>query len=111
MIATDEKSVNIHADRHVTLDFTAPEILPCGETSVVVLLFPGAAASGSTDIAELGKRPSPKEMLKEAEKIWAWQRSHPKEMEGALRTLQESGPLFGGVDGVEFQRKIRDEWE
>lgn len=103
-----EKSVNICADRHITLNFTAPEMLPCGETSVVVLFFPGATASRSADSTELGKRPGTKEMLEEAEKIWTWQRSHPKEMEGALRALQESGPLFGGV---EFQRKIRDEWE
>ncbi|MDR3122825.1 MAG: hypothetical protein LBU16_03490 [Treponema sp.] len=26
------------------------------------------------------------------------------------RKCQEGGPILGGIDGMEFQRRIRDEW-
>jgi hypothetical protein len=28
-----------------------------------------------------------------------------------FRECQEGGPIFGGIDGLKYQRKCRDEWE
>ncbi|GHV11669.1 hypothetical protein FACS189491_03310 [Spirochaetia bacterium] len=49
--------------------------------------------------------------LLEAEEKTAWRKAHPKEFKEKMRKLREGGPLFGGIDGVTYQRKIRDEWE
>jgi hypothetical protein len=57
MVMTLEKTVEIDADRHISLDFTAPETLPCGETQVVVLFIPGTAAAGA---GKSGGEPHPK---------------------------------------------------
>ena len=57
------------------------------------------------------KSPSTEEMLAEAEKIWAYNRAHPEEVRATLQRVQDSAPLFGDVDGVAYQRQIRDEWE
>jgi hypothetical protein len=48
MVMTLEKTVEIGADRHISLDFTVPETLPCGETQIVVLFIPGTAAVGAS---------------------------------------------------------------
>jgi hypothetical protein len=52
--------------------------------------------------------------LKEAEDRALRERTDPvyrEQIMAALAKCQEGSPLFGGIDGVEFQRKIRDEWE
>jgi hypothetical protein len=51
MVMTLEKTVEIGADRHVSLDFTIPETFPCGETQIVVLFIPGTAAAGAGSLA------------------------------------------------------------
>jgi hypothetical protein len=40
----------------------------------------------------------------------AWRLAHPAEYLEKMEQCREGGPLFGRVDAVEYQRKIRDEW-
>jgi hypothetical protein len=102
-----EQTVEIPVSHRLTIE--VPREVPAGRT---ILSFTPAPDEGrKADFAALAKRPGTEEMLAEAEKIWAWNRAHPQEVKEALRELQKNGPLFSGVDGVEFQRKIRDEWE
>jgi hypothetical protein len=51
--------------------------------------------------------------LEEAGKIWDRNRAHPAELRTKLLKLRGSlSPgAFGGLDGVAYQRKVRDEWD
>jgi hypothetical protein len=51
-------------------------------------------------------------MLKGAEKTWAYTRAHPEEVRNDLRALRgctKGSPAWGGLDGVSYQRNIRDD--
>ncbi|MDR2588749.1 MAG: hypothetical protein LBC67_04915 [Spirochaetales bacterium] len=117
MIAALEKTVTIGADKHITIDLSALEGVSEGEAQVVLLVLSGTGKSMRTaaadSLAGLTKSPGTSEMLAEAEKIWAYNHAHPEEVKATLKRLKGSfsPSAFGGLDGVSYQRKIRDEWE
>jgi hypothetical protein len=47
MVMTVEQTVEIGADRRISLDLTVPETVPGGKTQVVVLFIPQTAATGT----------------------------------------------------------------
>jgi len=51
--------------------------------------------------------------LVSAEAIWAANRAHPEELKNKLHALQGclGKDAFGGMDGVTYQRKVREEWD
>ena len=51
--------------------------------------------------------------LEAAEEIWANNQARPEALRAKLQELRGSLPnaSFGGLDGVSYQRKIRDEWD
>jgi hypothetical protein len=106
---TIQQMIDVPVNRKVHLDITLPEDMPCGRTELVLDFRPSAVQAG----ASRRPRPDPalEKALRDAEEKWAYSQAHPEELKTSLKRLQENGPLFGGVDGVEFQRKIRDEWE
>jgi hypothetical protein len=106
---TIQQTIDIPASRKVHLDITLPEDMPCGRTELVLDFRPSAAHAGASGKPRLD--PILEKALREAEEKWAYNQAHPEELKTSLARLRENGPLFGGADGVEFQRKIRDEWE
>jgi hypothetical protein len=113
---TIEQTVEIPVSRRLHLDFDLPLLFPSGKAKVTVTPDEGRPADerqGAADFAGLTKRPGDEELLAGAEKIWAWNRAHPEEVKEALHNLRGSlSPAsFGGLDGVSYQRKVRDEWD
>ena len=51
--------------------------------------------------------------LESAEAIWAANRAHPEELRNKLHALYGclGKDAFGGMDGVTYQRKVREEWD
>jgi len=51
--------------------------------------------------------------LKYAREIWAVNREHSEELKAKLQNLQGSlgKTAYGGMDGIAYQRKVRDEWD
>ena len=51
--------------------------------------------------------------LKYAGEIWAVNREHPEELKAKLENLQGSlgKAAYGGMDGIAYQRKVREEWD
>jgi hypothetical protein len=86
------QTVEIPASRRLTL--TVPREVPEGR---VVLTFTPAETSVPADAGE----------------TWAWNRAHPGELQDKLRNLRGSlSPAsFGGMDGISYQRKVRQEWD
>ncbi|MDR1175046.1 MAG: hypothetical protein LBK83_06210 [Treponema sp.] len=87
-----EQTIEIPMDRRITIEI--PPEVPVGK---VILTF----------------TPAVDRVLEEAEKIWDWNRAHPGELKAKLLKLRGSlsSGSFGGMDGVSYQRKIRDEWD
>ena len=50
--------------------------------------------------------------LKYAGEIWTANRDRPEELKTTLQNLQGSlgKTAYGGMDGTEYQRKVREEW-
>jgi hypothetical protein len=88
---TIEQTVEIPADRRITIE--VPPEVPAGR---VILSF--------TPVADREREA--------AENIWDWNRAHPGELREKLLKLRGSlsAGSFGGLDGVAYQRKVRDEW-
>jgi hypothetical protein len=89
---TIERTVEIPADRRIIVE--VPPEIPAGK---VVLTF----------------TPAEDRELEKVERIWEWNRTHPGELRAKLLKLRGSLPSdsFGGLNGVAYQRKIRDEWD
>lgn len=105
-MTTIEQIVDIPADRRLRLDMPLPQNVPSGTVKIVLNFMP---AGESGPVSKLD--PELEKALEEAEKKWIYNQAHPKELKAAIERLKEHGPMFGGADGVTFQRKIRDEWE
>ena len=124
MIAALEKTVTLGADKRIMFDLSEMENISEGEARVVLLVLGGTekhanAAPKEIDgnktgsFAELTKSPDTEAMLAAAEKIWAYNRAHPEKVRATLQRLKGSLPssAFGGLDGVAYQRNVRDEWD
>ena len=51
--------------------------------------------------------------LESAEAIWAANRAHPEELRNKLQALPGclGKDAFGDMDGVAYQRKVREKWD
>jgi hypothetical protein len=105
-MTTIEQIVDIPADRHLRLDMPLPQSVPNGTVKIILNFMP-AGESGLASKLD----PELEKALGEAEQKRIYNQAHPEELKEAIEKLKEHGPMFGGVDGVTFQRKIRDEWE
>jgi hypothetical protein len=110
---TMQKTVDIPRDRHIHLDLTVPEDVPYGNTQVVLVFAPSPedVFPKTTKKPTLPEGFTPLRTLEDCKKEAA-EKTAKRIAEGRnpFKDLQEGGPLFGGIDGVEFQRRIRDEW-
>jgi hypothetical protein len=88
-----EQTVDIPASHRLVLD--VPCEIPAGP---VILTFTPARAGTA---------------MEDAGKIWTWNRTHGEELRAKLQKLRGSlsAGAFGGLDGVVYQRKVRDEWD
>jgi hypothetical protein len=106
---TIQQTIDIPASRKVHFDITLPEDALCGQAEVILDFKPVAAhgtrQAGDAELAEL---------IAEAEKRAERERTDPvyrqKVIDG-FRKAQEGGPIFGGIDGLKYQRNCRNEWE
>jgi hypothetical protein len=87
------QTVDIPANRRLTLE--VPPEVPVGRAILTFTPFTGDRA------------------LEEAGKTWAWNRAHSEEVRTKLQKLRGSLSVnaFGGLDGVAYQRKVRNEWD
>ena len=90
------QTVEIPASRRLTLD--VPYEIPTGKA--ILTFTPVSAVRNSRE-------------LENAEKIWAYNRSHSVEIKAEMLKLQGSlgENSFGGLDGVAYQQKTRSEWD
>ena len=88
-----EQTVEVPPNRQLFVE--VPKEIPVGKT---ILTF--------TPVSE-------RNQLEHAKKVWAYNRTHPKEMIAVLQKLQGclGKNAFAGLDGVAYQRKVRDEWD
>ena len=117
---TIQQTVDIPASRRLTLEI--PSEVPEGRTSVVLVLSeakekPGTPAKNQErepqDAHTFAPFPTLKELKAEAERKTAEQQAYFKATgKDPLVELRDSmhGMPFAGIDGVEYQRKMRDEW-
>jgi hypothetical protein len=101
---TIQQTIDIPADRRLYLEL--PETVPSGKCDLRLIFTP------TRSIQKLD--PSTEKMLNDAEKTWAYTRAHPEEVRNELRALRgctKGSPAWGGLDGVTYKRKIRDEWD
>jgi hypothetical protein len=87
------QTVDIPASHRLTID--VPREIPAGRAMLTFTPFTGDSA------------------LEEAGELWAWNRAHSAEVREKLQKLRGSlsANSFGGLDGVAYQRKVRDEWD
>jgi hypothetical protein len=104
---TLEQTIDIPADRKLYLEL--PETVPSGRTKVIINF---ETLSPRTVTPNPGKfSPELQAAIKEAEEKRAWRLAHPEEFKARMKKAREGGPLFGGIDGLEYQRKVRSEWD
>ncbi|MDR1148116.1 MAG: hypothetical protein LBK66_05740 [Spirochaetaceae bacterium] len=99
-----EQTVDIAADGRLRLDMALPGTVPAGRTSVV-LVFPFGEESPRRYVPE--PFPSIEELKAEAAAKYA------EMLETGIDPLARFAGCLKGVfpeDGVEYQRKMRDEW-
>ncbi|MDR2098175.1 MAG: hypothetical protein LBP37_06615 [Spirochaetaceae bacterium] len=109
---TIEQTVDIPADRHLHLDMALPKSVPGGRTRVVLAFSPADAAESPAPETHAGVyTPEP---FPSIEELKAEAAAHYAEMQ---RTGVDPLARFAGClkdvfpeDGLEYQRKIRDEW-
>jgi hypothetical protein len=112
---TIEKIVEISADRRLHLDLTLPKTVPSGKTSVV-LMFPAAETSAPSE--QETPPPYTMEPFPTIEELKAEARQKTAER---FAEMEKTGidPLarFAGClkdvfpeDGLEYQRRMREEW-
>jgi hypothetical protein len=100
-----EQTIDIAADRRLHLDMTLPETVPSGRTSVVLLFL---SDNKSPRLYTPEPFPSIEELKAEADRKAAERFADP-----SGDSLQKYCGCLKDVfseDGVEYQRKIRDEW-
>jgi hypothetical protein len=114
-MTTIEKTVDISADRRLQLDLTLPKTVPSGKTNIVLVF-------SSTETFGFDVRESPPpymtepfpaigELMVEAERK-AVERFAEMEKTG-VDPLQKYCGILKDVfpeDGLEYQRRMRDEW-
>jgi hypothetical protein len=108
---TIQRTVDIPADRRLSLDFTVPETIPAGKARVTVLLD-NAATQDTDPLARLLSQPSPtiEEIKAEAARKTKERLADPsRDSLNRYAGCLADSPAFEG-DAVAIQRKMRDEW-
>jgi hypothetical protein len=112
---TIQRTVDIPADRHLMFDLTVPETIPAGKAQVLVVLADNSAPqdTGPLDRLLAHKFPTIEEIKAEAAQKAAKReaaiKATGKDPIMELRDSFKHAP-FAGVDGVAYQREMRDEW-
>lgn len=91
-----EQTVEIPPNRRLFVD--VPSEVPVGRT--ILTYTPVSTISINRDIES-------------AKKVWAYNQTHSNEIKEKLDKLKGSlgSSAFNGLDGVAYQRKVRDEWD
>jgi hypothetical protein len=113
MTKTIERTVNVSADKRLHIDIPAPVGVSSGQVKVTLSFAPVDETPKNTLHEALNNENEWQfqDALKEAKEKTAWRMAHPQEYEKIIERCQNGSPLFDGIDGVTFQRQIRDEWE
>jgi hypothetical protein len=110
---TIEQTVEISDNRKVHFDVSLPDYVPGSQMRAILQFKPlekqnqEAAGQPMMDdelaalVAEAGRRAE----LERTDPVYRAQ------VVARFRECQEGGPIFGGIDGLKYQRKCRDEWE
>jgi hypothetical protein len=109
---TIEQTVDIPADRRLRLDMTLPQSVPSGRADIVLVLSVAEPAEKAEEEASRIYTPKPfptiEELKEEARQKTAARLACP-----SGDSLQKYCGILKDVfteDGVEYQRKLRDEW-
>jgi hypothetical protein len=106
---TIQQTVEIPASHRLTID--VPQEVPAGKATIIYSPEPAADQA-----APAGRRKIPDELLplvQEAARRAERERTDPAyraEIAEIYRKCQEGGPILGGIDDMEFQRMVRDDW-
>jgi len=106
-----QQMVTIPPDRRLYLEL--PNTAPLGRVEIAIVFnSPQDRAAGRPDPAVFGGSfPPLADCEKEAaEKLARRQAQGRGVFDGAAECLKDAPPFFGGIDGVTYQRKLRDEW-
>jgi len=116
MITTIRQTVDIPAGHRLRLDLELPEMTRYGTAEVTILIKkpiqPAAKTTSGNDVIEALLKPFPplEEFKREAAEKTAKRIARGREPFEEARELLHGRQLFDGIDGVEYQRKLRDEW-
>jgi hypothetical protein len=96
---TIQQTVEIPADRRIFVDI--PDSVPAGRVKLeVTLKSAGGAGEGKRHIGDWILHP-----------IQSYRAARWAKMLGELDEYRRThGPFFSGMDGLEYQRNLRDEW-
>jgi hypothetical protein len=104
-----QQTVDIPVNHRLTIEL--PREVPAGKATII---YNPAPLPDQDTPADRHKIPDDLvELYQEAVKRADRERSDPAyraEIAETLRKCQEGGPIFGGMDGMEYQRMMRDEW-
>jgi hypothetical protein len=106
---TVQQTIEIPASHRLMIE--VPQEVPAGRTTITYSPEPEAGRA-----APAGRRKLPDDLLpfvQEAARRAERARTDPAyraEIAAIQRSCQEGGPILGGIDGMEFQRIVRDDW-
>jgi hypothetical protein len=106
---TIQQTVEIPASHRLTIE--VPQEVPAGKATITYSPEPE-----SSQAVPGGRRKIPGDLVaivQEAARRAERERNDPAyraEIAELRRKCQEGGPMWGGMDGMEYQRSMRDEW-
>jgi hypothetical protein len=106
---TIQQTVEIPASHRLTID--VPREVPAGKATLTYSPEPE-----SVQTIPAGRRKIPDDLVaivQAAAERAERERTDPAyraEIMAIQRSCQEGGPILGGIDDMEFQRRVRDEW-
>jgi hypothetical protein len=105
---TIQRTIDIPASRRIYLDL--PENVPSGRTSVVLTFDAPEKTEQPKAQHDLAPFPTLEELKEEAAAKTAKRLLEGRKAFEELGTQKISRPFLNGIDGLEYQRSIRDEW-
>jgi hypothetical protein len=109
---TIQQTIDIPASRKVRFDVALPDYVPRGQTQVVLQFK--VAERQSEDSGHPVMDAELAELVAEAGRRAERERTDPVYRQKVIerfKRVQEGGPIFGGIGGLEYQRRCRNEWE
>ncbi|GHV88707.1 hypothetical protein AGMMS50267_10670 [Spirochaetia bacterium] len=114
---TLEIPLEIPAGRGILTFTPAPDNDPFADLGVYLKASPPATIEeakkeAAAKLADPNRKPFSRH-FGAIEEIWTWNHTHGEELRAKLQKLRGSlsAGAFGGLDGVTYQRKVRDEWD